>query len=444
MRQGFIFDQNKCVGCFACVVACQIENANEQHQPWREITTFNSFQHPQLPVFNFSLACNHCEDAPCEKYCPALAYTKDSDLNIIIHHANRCMGCKYCTWTCPYDAPKFIASEGVVEKCTLCTDRLNIGLKPACANLCPTGALDYDEIEDCDFSSVIGFTNRGAEPGIQIIPPRKKNIYPENNQKLSPEEETLYKKLIKQSESKVNLQIEWTLVVFTLLTALLTSLIFASVYDGFSISPWIFLSLGMIGFYLSSIHLGKKMRAWRSILNIYQSWLSREIFFFGLFLFLGTVYFLNPASKSVGYTSAIVGFLTLLSIDKVYKVAFKTTPFNINSASILLSGLLLTTIWTGVLSLFLMLVIIKLCLYLYRKHFFYTRNKKYYLGVSLTRIVFGLLAPVIFSFTDFENYKIVIMLFVFIGELIDRLEYYYDLDIITPSKQIEKILLNSE
>ena len=71
MRKGFIFDLNKCVGCHACVVACQIENGKEQHQPWREISTFNSFQHPEFPVFHYSMACNHCDDAPCLNSCPA-------------------------------------------------------------------------------------------------------------------------------------------------------------------------------------------------------------------------------------------------------------------------------------------------------------------------------------------------------------------------------------
>jgi len=110
MNNGFIFDLNKCVGCHACGVACKIENGKEQHHPWREISTFNSFQHPQLPVFHYSMACNHCEDAPCMISCPALAYSKDDNLNTITFNADKCIGCTYCTWACPYDAPKYIRS----------------------------------------------------------------------------------------------------------------------------------------------------------------------------------------------------------------------------------------------------------------------------------------------------------------------------------------------
>ena len=436
MRNGFILDQNKCVGCQACVVACQVENAKFQHQPWREITTFYSFQHPQLPVFHFSLACNHCEEAPCEKYCPALAYTKDTNLNVIVHHPQRCMGCQYCIWTCPYDAPKFIHSEGVVEKCTLCTDQLQNGVKPACANLCPTGALDYDKMDDCDFSSVIGFTDIGTKPGIKIIPPREKHIFPENDQKLSAEEESLYQQLIIQTELKISLKKEWNLVFFTLLGALLTSFVFASMLGTFLIDPWIFLFSGMAGLFLSSVHLGKKMRAWRSILNIFHSWLSREIFFFGLFLLSGTWFFFYPANITVGYISVIAGFLNLLSIDKVYKVAIKITPFNMNSASVLLSGLLFTSILNGSLDFFLVIIFVKFCLYLYRKYHFFRNKKKYFIWVSLTRAVLGFIVPAIFLLINFENYKLIITLFVLVGELIDRLEFYYDLDIITPGKQI--------
>jgi len=93
VRTGFIFDLNKCVGCHACVVACQIENGSQQNQPWREINTFNSFQHPQLPVFHYSIACNHCDEAPCLNSCPALAYTKDENTSTIVFHENKCIGC---------------------------------------------------------------------------------------------------------------------------------------------------------------------------------------------------------------------------------------------------------------------------------------------------------------------------------------------------------------
>ncbi len=67
------------------------------------------------------------------KNCPALAYTRDKETGAIIHHAEACIGCKYCTWTCPYDAPKFNEATKIVEKCNFCVDRISDGKQPACA-----------------------------------------------------------------------------------------------------------------------------------------------------------------------------------------------------------------------------------------------------------------------------------------------------------------------
>jgi Fe-S-cluster-containing dehydrogenase component len=142
-RNIFIFDQNKCVGCHACVVACMNENGFQSPDQWRNIHQSQEFHFPSLPLFYLSLACNHCEDAPCLKNCPALAYSRDEKTGAVIHHPEKCIGCKYCTWACPYDAPKFNSKTGIVEKCTFCNHRIEENLKPACANLCPVGALDF-------------------------------------------------------------------------------------------------------------------------------------------------------------------------------------------------------------------------------------------------------------------------------------------------------------
>ena len=249
------------------------------------------------------------------------------------------------------------------------------GLKPACANLCPTGALNYEKIEADNYSDVIGFTDLGHEPGINIIPLRIKNKLPENNQTLTRQEETLYKQFMKKDESKVTLKKEWPLVIFTVLAALLVSIVVASLFDKPLLNPWLFITSGMLGQILSSIHLGKKLTAWRSILNLFRSWLSKEIFFFTLFLFLGTVYFFISEYKVIGVICAVVGFFTLLSMDMVYRVAIKTTPFYWNSASVLLSGLFFISILTGFFELFWLIVFVKFGLYLYRKCYFYVINK---------------------------------------------------------------------
>ena len=72
---------------------------------------WNSEALPLLSVINISIACNHCEKPSCLEGCPAKAYTVDST-GAVIHHQERCMGCRYCTWRCPYDAPKINEAKG--------------------------------------------------------------------------------------------------------------------------------------------------------------------------------------------------------------------------------------------------------------------------------------------------------------------------------------------
>ena len=76
VQNAFIFDINKCTGCQACQIACVIENELEPERSWRQMFTFNKQRLPDIPLFHLSLACNHCLDAPCMKYCPALAYLR--------------------------------------------------------------------------------------------------------------------------------------------------------------------------------------------------------------------------------------------------------------------------------------------------------------------------------------------------------------------------------
>ena len=140
-QKGFVFDINKCTGCQACSIACEIENELEPGADWRQVTTFNERHVPGVLSFHLSVACNHCVDPPCMKNCPALAYSKDAVTGAVTVDPDLCIGCRYCTWACPYDAPRFNTASGVVEKCTFCQHRLEDGLEPACVTSCPTGAL---------------------------------------------------------------------------------------------------------------------------------------------------------------------------------------------------------------------------------------------------------------------------------------------------------------
>jgi Fe-S-cluster-containing dehydrogenase component len=137
---GFLLDVHRCVGCGACVLACRIENGRVREAAWRRVLPLNLARRPGGPTYSLSVACHHCDEPACLKGCPADAYEKRPD-GIVIHHEERCIGCRYCEMTCPFGAPLFDAARGVMSKCHDCAPRVDAGLEPACVVACPTGAL---------------------------------------------------------------------------------------------------------------------------------------------------------------------------------------------------------------------------------------------------------------------------------------------------------------
>jgi anaerobic dimethyl sulfoxide reductase subunit B (iron-sulfur subunit) len=94
-----------------------------------------------------SVACNHCEAPICQEVCPASAIEKRDD-GVVLIDESKCIGCRYCEWTCPYAAPQFNEDTGKMTKCTFCSDNLEIGEPPACVAACPSRALDFGELEE--------------------------------------------------------------------------------------------------------------------------------------------------------------------------------------------------------------------------------------------------------------------------------------------------------
>lgn len=433
-KKAFRFDINKCVACHACVVACVIENKTDMPLNWREINTFNKFHHPNLPVFHYSLACNHCNDAPCMHNCPALAYTRDLLSGAITHTKNHCIGCKYCTWACPYDAPKFDQAKGIVEKCTFCVSRTDKGLKPACANLCPTGALDY-VYSSIISPKLIGFESYGIGPSIDIIPLRKENMKPKI---ITETEDPLQVITDNPKESKISFKKEWPLYIFTLSMACLVAWLFAFAFTGYKLNPMLFTAISTVAGFFSMLHLGKKQRAWRAVLNIKNSWLSREILSFGLFFLSTTVYFFFLKDDILLFLALFSGAFLLLSIDKVYHILIQATPLSIHSAHVVLTGFLFSALLFQNYFMFFLLSIFKTSLYAYRKYYFWKQGKPFNMFVSAWRLDMLVSFPLIFWFINFSDLNLWTLASVFVGELIDRAEYYQELDVMTPEKQIRK------
>jgi anaerobic dimethyl sulfoxide reductase subunit B (iron-sulfur subunit) len=146
-QHGFYFDKEKCVGCRACEVACQVWNDAVQTVNWRNVSSLSRGSFPAVTSVNASLACMHCAESPCKKACPRQAITKDEDTGAVTSDQSRCVGCMLCLWACPFGAPQ-LGVNGRMEKCTFCEDRPVGRLKRACEEICPQQAIVSGRIED--------------------------------------------------------------------------------------------------------------------------------------------------------------------------------------------------------------------------------------------------------------------------------------------------------
>jgi formate dehydrogenase iron-sulfur subunit len=157
-------DTTTCIGCKACEVACQEWNdlkpvATEQVGTYQTLPTLHA-QYWNLIRFNErdhdgGIAwlmrkdqCMHCEEPGCLAACPAPGAIVQYENGIVDVNPDQCIGCKYCETGCPFDVPRFHATTGKMAKCTLCVDRVSVGLEPACVKACPTGCLHFGTKDD--------------------------------------------------------------------------------------------------------------------------------------------------------------------------------------------------------------------------------------------------------------------------------------------------------
>lgn len=438
MQKGFVFDVNKCTGCEACEIACQIENDLTPGLRWRRVYTFNDVYHGGLPHFSHSLACNHCLEPPCLKHCPALAYHKDAATGAVFIDADACIGCGYCSWVCPYDAPRLNHSTGKMEKCTFCFHRLEEGLEPACVALCPTGALKFGDHEERPAGEkVLGFTDSRAKPAVRFVPLRAGREQPVCSavtaETMAAEEP---EPTGRSGNSRITLRSEWPLVGFTVLFTVLAAWTAAAVISGAALGRIPFLVLGFAVMVLGALHLGNRKGASRSVLNWRNSWLSREVILVFVFLAAAAVHALfAPGRLFLGWLAVVVGAAALFAVDRVYDAA-GTGVLRLHSARVLLSGLYFLGILSGSSAVFGVLLVVKLFLYWRRKSRMARNRAGARPMLTLARIVLGFVLPVA-QWNGIPGLPPPhVAIGVLAGELIDRCEFYLELDFPSPSRQM--------
>jgi len=149
MKFGFVIDNRKCIGCHACTTACKSEHQVPVgvNRTWVKQVEKGTF--PNTRRLFSVMRCNHCTDAPCVDICPveALYFRKDG---IVDFDKDRCIGCKSCMQACPYDALYIDPETSTAAKCNYCAHRVDVGLEPACVNVCPEEAIISGDMDNPD------------------------------------------------------------------------------------------------------------------------------------------------------------------------------------------------------------------------------------------------------------------------------------------------------
>jgi NAD-dependent dihydropyrimidine dehydrogenase PreA subunit len=388
------------------------------------------------------MACNHCVDAPCLLNCPALAISKNNQSGAVLIDKEKCIGCGYCAWVCPYDAPKFNENDGIMEKCTFCQPRLDENLSPACVSLCPTTALQLVDFNyQGNIDEINGFTLTDIKPAMELISLNQHAPLPIATD--LPFDTDLIQKLTEYNNpniqsSKFTLKNEWPLTIFSILSPFLAGLFCARFFLWPGGNEIAIVLLGFAGLLISSLHLGKKHRGFRAVLNWRNSWLSREVLAYGFFLITMLFYlFITPDSILPGVLAVATIFVSLYSMDQVYRILPRINGKTYHSSEAFLSGLF----WASLIIKFLPGIVIfgllKTYLYIHRKSFEGQRlNLRGYL-VSSIRVLLGFIFPVIIIISSQGINLQILVPFILLGEIIDRCEFYINFKLITPALQMK-------
>ena len=356
-QYAFEVDLDSCSGCKACVTACHSLNGLDENETWRDVGLLHGGT-ALLPVLqHVTTACHHCLDPACMNVCPTRAYEKDPVTGIVKHLDDQCFGCQYCILACPYEVPKYNAKRGIVRKCDMCSQRLAVGEAPACVQACPHEAIriavvkQSDVAADCEVDSFL--------PGA----PHPQFTQPTTNYKSS---RPLPRNTLPVDYHAVQAEhAHWPLIIMLVLTqlsvgaVLVGELLHANLLGSTTLSHVLpihalsALAFGVLSLAAATLHLGRPLLAYRAVLGLRHSWLSREIVAFGVFATLAAVYaavlWFFPHLDVTGWPLVLGGSVVAAGLAGVFCsmmiYVFTQRPFWSGSRTFVKFSL--TTVWLG-------------------------------------------------------------------------------------------------
>lgn len=297
----FEVDLDLCTGCKACVTACHSLNGLDEGETWRSVGLLIGSRPPEPTPSKLAVAsrpdavsepaapgpwqqhvtaaCHHCLEPACLAGCPVEAYEKDPVTGIVAHLDDQCIGCRYCMLTCPYEVPTFNSRLGIVRKCDMCSDRLADGEAPACVQGCPTDAISIGLVNTAEHVA-----ESVTDPAASLVPtaPRSSLTSPTTvylSRRTPPADATAA-----DSHDFVPAHDHPPLVAMLVLTQMSVAVFVLGRLVGTGSLPasmsWV---AAIVAIGASVLHLGRPLMAWRAVLGLRHSWLSREIFAFGAY-----------------------------------------------------------------------------------------------------------------------------------------------------------------
>ncbi|MHB1097444.1 MAG: DMSO/selenate family reductase complex B subunit [Gemmatimonadaceae bacterium] len=364
-QPAFYLDASACSGCKACQAACKDKNDLPVGLMWRRVyevtgggwTRAGETWTSDVFAYHLSLSCHHCERPICVDVCPTQAMHKRADGIVVVDH-DKCMGCQYCSWACPYDAPQYDPARGHMTKCDFCADNLAAGKPPACVAACPMRVLEMREIRE-------GREGHEGHEGRERREGREEHVLRDgrdtfaNASPLPVASLTQPALIVKPHQAahrpgalgnaeEVSAPIgsEHSLVAFTLLAQLAVGATwFRSVREPFNGRALAVVTIIMLAALLASfVHLGQPRHAWRAVANLRTSWLSREVL--SAALFMGALLRVLTTGGRGLWLANTAGLALIISMAQVYRL--RTVP-EWNSRATTVSFFTTTLLLGGVL-----------------------------------------------------------------------------------------------